>query len=228
MVAGEIALAADEAEAQKANAEDAREDHLDRAAPSARRGSAGNRRLASRIERETVVLGGLERGGRAARDSITPTPVGYVGRRLFFLHWGGDDVSFGMPLLGEQFYCCAMRSRGSEARGCAPRVGDTAETLDASSSRSVPNTFVCKRRRRGEASGPGRWSERKRARVKDASGQPDISSGHALRYRRPRLSGATRWTRCNGDIAVSGGPTRWTLAFHWGSPRSDEVSEVRR
>lgn len=45
---------ADEAEAQKANAEDAREDHLDRAAPSARRGSAGNRRLASRIERETV------------------------------------------------------------------------------------------------------------------------------------------------------------------------------
>lgn len=106
--------------------------------PSAReQDRTGNRRLYL-LER-----GGLERGGRAARDSITPTPVGYVGHRLFFLHWGGDDVSFGMPLLGEQFYCCAMRSRGSEARGCAPRVGDTAETLDASSSRSVPNTFVC-------------------------------------------------------------------------------------
>lgn len=146
-------------------------------------------------ERETVALCGLARGGRAARDSIEQVS-------------SPDDAS-------------TRCDRGREGRRHAgvPRGSVTLQKLsDASSSRSALT-----RRRRGEASGPGRWSERKRARVEDASGPTDVASGHAQRHRRPRLSGSTRRT----PLRRPAGRRRWTLAFRRGRPRSDETSEVR-
>jgi hypothetical protein len=130
------------------------------------------------------------------------------------------------------------RSRSSDARG-AGRAGIGARecALGSVTLQRLSLAHPLTRSTRGRANGSGRrsaidTSERTRPQGRDARARtrkaprahPKPATVHAAWWRKPRLSGTT-WGSSQDDLRADAGGRNRALP---GSPRSDEVSEVRR